>query len=122
MKILIVDDEMDILELMAEEFQLKGHEVTLAQSGNEAVSILKIKSFDVVVSDFKMPDGNGMTVLDFVNSLNPRPVFYFVSGQADISVAECIKAGAREFFSKPFDLDQLILKVEFSLAFGNRSK
>lgn len=115
MKILIVDDEMDILELMAEEFTLKGHEVSLAQSGNEAVTILKVKQFDVVVSDFKMPNGNGMMILEFVNSLNPRPVFYFVSGQADISVAECIRAGAREFFSKPFDLDQLVFKVEQSL-------
>ncbi len=112
LNILIIDDEPDILELMAEEFLYKGHIVTKASSGSEAVDILKTKTFDVVVSDFKMPNGNGMHVLSFVNTMSPRPVFYFVSGQADLSISECLNAGAKEFFSKPFDLDDLVSKVE----------
>lgn len=112
MKVLVVDDEMDILELMAEEFTIRGHEVSIAQSGNDAVEILKVKIFDVVISDFKMPNGNGMVVLEFVNLLNPRPIFYFVSGQADISIERCLEAGAKKFFSKPFDLDLLVSSVE----------
>lgn len=112
MKILIVDDERDILEIMAEEFTFKGHVVSTASSGNEAIEILKRDTFDVIVSDFKMPNGNGMTVLNYVKTLNPRPRFFFVSGYADLSVSDCIKAGATDFFPKPFDLDILVSEVE----------
>ncbi|MDO9181023.1 MAG: response regulator [Bacteriovorax sp.] len=112
MKILIVDDEPDILELMVEEFTYKGHNVFTAMSGNEAVRKIQENSFDAVVSDFKMPDGNGMVVLKFVNTLPNKPAFFFVSGQADVSVEDCLKAGAIAFFSKPFDLDELVVEVE----------
>ncbi len=115
MKILIIDDEPDILELMSQEFRYRGHSVETASSGNEAVEILTRNFFDVVLSDFKMPNGNGITVLNFVNTLHPRPQFYFASGQADMSVDECLKKGALDFFHKPFDLDHLVLKIEKSL-------
>lgn len=115
MKILIIDDEPEILELISEEFKYNGHTVETADSGNEAVKILTSNSFDVVLSDFRMPRGNGMSVLNFVNTLNPRPRFYFVSGQADESVDECLRKGALVFFHKPFDLEYLVLEIEKSI-------
>ncbi len=113
-KILIIDDEPDILELMEEEFRYCGYITTKAISGNDAVQILKNEKVNIVLSDYKMPNGNGMVVLDFVNSLPPseRPLFFFVSGQADLSVDEAIHKGAKKFFSKPFDLDELIKQIE----------
>ncbi len=108
MNILLVDDEPDILELLAEEFEYNGHNVKTALSGNEAIILLKNESFDVVISDYKMPNGNGMSVLGFIQNLNPRPKFYFVSGHSDVSVDECMSQGAAQFITKPFDLANLI--------------
>jgi len=111
MNVLIIDDEPDILEILSEEFKHNGYAVTSASSGDEAIGILKNIKFDIVLSDYKMPNGNGMKVLEFINSLSDKPVFYFCSGQADVSVEECLKGGAREFFSKPFDLDDLVKRI-----------
>lgn len=113
--VLIVDDEPDILELMEEEFKYCGYKTISALCGNDAVKLLSENHVDVVVSDYKMPNGNGMTVLSYVNKMGTRPFFYFVSGQADVSVEDALSAGARKFFSKPFDLDELIKEVEADL-------
>lgn len=110
--VLLVDDEPDILELMEEEFKYFGYKTLTSLSGNDAIKVLEEGPVDIVVSDYKMPNGNGMSVLTFVNKLDKRPFFYFVSGQADVSVDDAIKAGARKFFSKPFDLVELIKEIE----------
>lgn len=111
MRILIVDDERDILELLADEFKIYGHEIDVAISGNEAIEKLKSLSFDVVVSDYKMPHGNGMAILNFVNSLVIKPNFFFLSGQADVSEEECLAKGAKYFFTKPYNLSELVKKI-----------
>jgi DNA-binding NtrC family response regulator len=110
--VLIVDDEPDILELMEEEFTYCGYTTLTAVCGNDAIKILDSKKVDIVVSDYKMPNGNGMSVLSHVNKMAVKPHFFFVSGQADVSVEDALKAGARKFFSKPFDLDELIKEIE----------
>jgi len=111
--VLVVDDEPDILELLEEEFKYVGFMVRKAISGNDAVKILQKEKIDIVVSDFKMPNGSGMVVLDAVNKFDAasRPLFYFVSGEADVSIDDAISAGARKFYAKPFDLEKLIIDI-----------
>lgn len=111
MRILIVDDERDILELMADEFKFYGHEIEVAVSGNEAIEKLKLFQFDVIVSDYRMPNGNGMTLLNYVNTLVIKPIFFFFSGQSDASIEECLFNGAKHFFTKPFNLNELIDQI-----------
>jgi len=110
--VLIVDDEKDILELIEDEFQYQGYDTLTAICGNDAVEILKNKEVQVVVSDFKMPNGNGMNVLSYVTQMAKKPFFFFVSGQADVSIDAAVKAGATKFFAKPFDLEELIKEIE----------
>ena len=110
--VLIVDDEPDILELMDEEFRYCGYKTLTAICGNDAIKLLDSEKIDIVVSDYKMPNGNGMAVLSHVNQMKVRPIFFFVSGQADVSTDDAVKAGAKKFFSKPFDLDELIKEIE----------
>lgn len=110
-KILIVDDERDIVEILAEEFKYFGHEIDTAYSGNEAIEKLKLLSFDVIVSDYRMPNGNGMKLLNFSNSLLVKPIFFFLTGQADASEEECLANGAQFIFFKPFDVNDLIQKI-----------
>lgn len=116
LKVLLVDDEVDILELMEEEFKYSGYDTINAICGNDAVEILKNNKIDIIVSDYKMPNGNGMFLLAFVSKMKEAPPFYFVSGQADVSTDDTIRAGARKFFAKPFDLGELIKEIEDDLA------
>ena len=118
-KILIVDDEPDILDLMADEFKYRGYSVNIALSGGEAIQVLKKDTFDIILSDYKMPNGNGMTLLNYVNSLSIRPLFFFVSGQSDMSINDCLSAGAKDFFAKPFDLEIMISEIEKFLNLAN---
>jgi DNA-binding NtrC family response regulator len=110
--VLIIDDEQDILDLMEEEFRYSGYTTMVANCGRDANKILDEVKIDIVVSDYKMPNGNGMSVLSHVNTLAVKPYFFFVSGQADVSVEEALKAGAKKFFTKPFDLEELIRDIE----------
>lgn len=107
-KILLVEDEPDILELIDEEFAYAGYETLTANCGNEAVEILKNQVVDVVLSDYKMPNGDGKFLLDHVNDMSKKPLFFFVSGHVDFGEEELKKMGVKKLFAKPFDLDELI--------------
>jgi DNA-binding NtrC family response regulator len=106
--VLLIDDEPDILELMEDEFKEAGFKTYSCKSGNEGIEILKNHPINVVVSDYKMSNGTGLVVLEYVRKMVTAPTFYFASGQSDISVEETLKAGARRFFLKPYDFDQLV--------------
>lgn len=101
--ILLVDDEIDILELITIELEFSGFGVTVAESGNEAIEMLKSKKFDAVISAFKMSNGDGVEILVFIKTLMARPLFIFISGQSDLTENECLMLGADKFIHKPFD-------------------
>lgn len=112
-KILIVDDEVELLKLISDEFSGKGHFVTTATSGNDAIEIIKKMQPEVVLCDFKMANGTGLDVLNFVKTLGKnKPTFFFISGQSELTPEQCIAAGARNFFAKPFKIDSVITQVE----------
>ncbi len=113
--ILIVDNDPDILDLLSSFLSSEAFHVLKADSGNTAIEILKKHLVDLVISDFRMPDGNGMSVLNFVKTLKPTPVFIFISARADLSPEECLAAGARHYFRKPFDLDEVMAAVNAEL-------
>lgn len=112
LKILIVDDDTDIVELMEEELQLVGHNTYKAFSGNEAIDLLQNQDVDIIISDFKMPNGSGMDLLNFVNSyVSKKPDFYFLSGQTDVTLDEMKSAGAKQLFLKPLNISELIIAI-----------
>lgn len=111
-RILVVEDEPDILDLISEELRYSGFAVKEAICGNEAIDILKHEKFDFVISDYRMPNGNGMTVLNHVKNMKTPPVFIFISGQSDVSIEECLKTGAKKFINNPFDLDEIIHEIK----------
>lgn len=112
LKILIIDDDQEILELLIETFSAEGHQITTAISGYAAIRILEKNTYDIIISDYRMANGNGMIVLNHVSLMKKKPIFYFFSGQADVSIEECLKAGATKFFSKPFDFEPMFLEIE----------
>jgi len=114
LKILIVDDEPDMLGLMVEVFEDKGFNVLSAKCGNDAAKILGGEDIKVVLSDFRMPNGNGLYLLEECYKLdeNKRPCFFFISAHSDLPVEECLAKGVKKFFTKPCDLDELVEDIE----------
>lgn len=101
-RVLVVDDEVRLCDII--QFYLKdaGYDVVLAHSGNEAWRILGTERIDAVVTDIRMPDGTGIELLDRIKARTPhRPVVLFMTAHSDISVEDAYEKGANALLSKP---------------------
>ena len=109
MKILVVDDEARMRELLAASLTDAGHEVVLAEHGAAAVARLDEQPFDVVLTDMKMHPGDGRQVLAAARRTQPEAAVIFMTAYADTRDAvEAMKAGAYEYLIKPFEFDELV--------------
>lgn len=114
--ILVVDDDIDLRELMYSMFAMQGFHVLSADSGNSAFEIVKKDPVHLIVSDMRMPNGDGIELLQNVRNFNPAiPIVIFVTGFSDVSVDECLVKGAKAVFTKPFDQHELITSVKTQL-------
>jgi CheY-like chemotaxis protein len=106
--ILIVDDEVDLREMLCDEFQFYGAKALEASNGIEALQIVKDRKVDIVITDIRMPEGDGIALLDGIRALNPKdPIVILITGYADISVAEAYDKGTEALFFKPFNPSHL---------------
>lgn len=107
-KILLVDDEDAFLETLAFLFRRSGFQVLLASSGREAFATIESQKVDIVVSDIRMPDGNGVWLLDRIKEKYPQiPVILLVTGFAEVTTEEIFNKGAEALFCKPFNRKHL---------------
>lgn len=111
-KILIVDDEPDLREMLEFEFEMSGASVSTASNGREAIQLILSESFDLVISDIRMPGGDGVELIKKMNEENIYTPLVFISGFADIQVDEAYELGASGYFPKPFVLQDIVNKVE----------
>jgi CheY-like chemotaxis protein len=116
-KILVVDDEPDLRDLMSLRFQMEGSHVTLAESGESALEALKKEGFDAVVCDIRMPGGGGIELLEALRAMkigNPErnvPPVILISGFSDLARKDVLARGATALLVKPFNLDDMITAV-----------
>ena len=114
--LLVVDDDDDLRELMFSMFELQGFTVFAASSGDSAFRIVESKQIDLVISDMRMPFGDGMELLKNIRARNREtPALIFVTGFSDISVEMCISKGAYAVFTKPFNQKELIKSAKNAL-------
>lgn len=114
--ILIVDDEGDLRDAIAFDFKRRNFNVLTAGSGREAFQIVESQPVDVVVSDVRMADGDGVELLEKIKARNVhRPMVIFVTGFADISLEVAFDKGADAVFIKPFDRKALFEAVNRGL-------
>lgn len=110
-KILVVDDESSIRRTLKDILEFEKHEVLLAPNGMEALDYYRDEEFDVVLLDIKMPEIDGMEVLEKMMLIRDVPVI-MISGHGTIETAvEAIKKGAYDFIVKPPDLNRLLITV-----------
>ena len=109
-RILVVDDDENILNLEKTILEQKGFDVTGAAGGAEALKVLEDKVFDLVLLDVMMPEVDGWEMLRRVqkrHGVGAIPVIMF-SGRVDDGAAEAVSRGAQGFIGKPFDPESLV--------------
>lgn len=119
--ILIVDDEPEIRNNLALFLETIGQfKIYQAKSGNEALSILSKINADLVISDLRMPFGDGLFLINQLKDKITRGLkFIFMTGFSDLSQKEALELGAEEVFSKPFDLNALSNYIVNTLSKAN---
>jgi two-component system response regulator PilR (NtrC family) len=111
-RILVVDDESSMREMLRIVLARDGYEVVLASSGSEAIQHLQDAPFDLLLSDIRMPDTSGVEVLRAAKQIDANIVAFMMTAFASTeSAVEAMRLGAADYFTKPFSMDELRLKV-----------
>ncbi len=114
--VLLVEDDPDLRQLLLEELEEAGHHCTACSGIQDARAFLQTQLPQLIVSDLRLPDGNGLTLLENVNQLPLKPGFIAITAFGTIDQAvDALKRGADDFLTKPLDLDHLRLCVERTL-------
>ncbi|NQU42001.1 response regulator, partial [bacterium] len=127
-RILIVDDERDLLKMMGIFLAELGTEIRSAQDAEAALKLLEQERFDLILCDHYLPGATGMDLLLATREIKPDPpLFIMMTGQGSVELAvQAMKNGAHHFLEKPFDMNQLSQRVraaldQIHLATENRS-
>ena len=115
-RILVVDDERSIREVLVQVLGYEGYEVAAAASGGEALSMHRAGPFDLILLDVKMQGIDGLDTLDQLRVQDPDVRVVMISGHASIANAvHAVKQGAFDFLEKPLDSDRLLVTVQRAL-------
>lgn len=108
-KILLVDDEKDILELFSEALEQEGYSVATAHNGNEGIEKFKGDIFDIVLSDLNMPGISGLGFLKEIKRLNSRVPFIIITAYGSIeTTVQALKDGAFDYITKPVKMEEIV--------------
>ncbi len=115
-RLLVVDDEPSMLDMLTLLFADEGYAVETARSTEEARRVLAQGGLDLVLCDIMMPDGNGLDLLREIKTSNPdAPVIMMTAYTSTKSAIDAMKLGAYDYISKPFDVDELKIIVQKAL-------
>src|SRR5437762_13806329 len=111
-RILVVDDERSMRELMAIVLRREGYDVLLAENGRTAIELLQREPVDLLISDIKMPDLSGVDVLRAAKAIDQDILGIMITAFASTDTAvEAMRLGACDYLSKPCDVDLLTMKA-----------
>lgn len=113
MNILIIDDERSIRNTLKEILEFEGHRVSTAEDGRKGTDMAIAGGFDAIFCDIKMPNMDGLEVLDALASAECESAVIMISGHGDIDTAvKCLKKGAFDFIQKPLDLNRILITLK----------
>jgi DNA-binding NtrC family response regulator len=123
LKILVIDDDPSIRNMLAIVLKKSGFDVTCTESGKTALEKLKKESFDLVISDIKMPDISGIDLLRKIKAISPEiPVILITAFASANDAVEAMKLGAEDYVTKPFNLDELKIIIDRAIYKTNIEK
>jgi len=115
-RVLVVDDERSMRELLAIMLRQAGHDVTVADGGEAAIKALKSDTFDLVITDLRMREVDGLAVLRAAKEQSPQTVVLVITAFASTETAvEAMKLGAYDYLTKPFKVDEIKLTIANAL-------
>jgi len=110
-KILVIDDERSIRNTIKDILEYEKHQVMLAVDGSEGLELIEQTTFDAILCDIKMPEMDGMEVLEKALKISDSPII-MISGHGTIEIAvEALKMGAFDYIAKPLDLNRLLVTI-----------
>lgn len=119
-KILVIDDERSIRNTLKDILEFEKHKVTLAENGKQGLETALNEFFDIIFSDIKMPEMDGIELLEQLREKEVEAPVIMISGHGNIETAvDCIKKGAFDFIEKPIDLSRLLVTVRNALEKNN---
>ena len=115
-KILIVDDERSIRSTFKEILEFEGYTVEVAENGKQGLDLAQQNSFDLIFSDIKMPEMDGIELLTALQEAEVETPVIMISGHGNIETAvECIRKGAFDFIENPFELNRVLVSTKNAL-------
>jgi DNA-binding response OmpR family regulator len=120
-KVLIVDDEKDFLDIMAERMGARGVEVSTTTSAENALKMVRKETYDVVIMDLMMPEMDGFKALKLFKETRPDlPIILLTANVPEEKCIEAIELGAMDVIEKPADLNLLTQKIKEAKARKNK--
>lgn len=111
--ILVVEDEENILELLELNLELEGYEVSIAKTGAQAVKQFKSEYFDLIILDIMLPEMDGIAVCETIRTQNNEvPILFLSAKNSAADRVEGLKKGGDDYMTKPFNLEELLLRIE----------
>ena len=112
-EILVVDDEPSIRSLLGETLRIAGFNPAMASDGKSALEEIRMRKFDLILLDINMPRISGFETLKEIRRIQPDlPVIVLSARQEKSDVIEGFRVGADDYISKPFDLEELIMRIK----------
>jgi two-component system, NtrC family, response regulator GlrR len=114
--LLVVDDDQNLIELIALKLKAEGYEVTTAGTGQEAVQAAKAGIFDLCIVDLRLADQDGISLMRELHSINPGMRVIILTGYGTVeSAVQAMQEGAYSYLSKPFNTQELLLQISRAL-------
>jgi len=115
-RVLIIDDDETVRDVLQSFLANKGFEVTLAVDGQSGIDCIKSSSFDIILTDLIMPGINGIEILKEISTLNIKTPVLVITAFGTVQTAvEAMKLGAFEYVTKPFNLDEIMIVINKAL-------
>ena len=119
MRVLIVEDEIALNRTLVEGLQEFGYQADSCENFKDAEYYIGIRNYDLILTDWMLPDGDGIDLVSAVKHKSPRTACVILSAKDDKeSEIKALKAGSDDYIKKPFDFDILIARIEARLRFG----
>jgi DNA-binding response OmpR family regulator len=120
-KVLIVDDEVKILEILSKFLLKKGYDVIVVDNGKDAIDKVKKEMPHLVLLDIKMPEMDGIEVLKGIKKIDNKIIVVMLTGVYEENIAKkCLELGAKDYITKPFNLDTVEGIIRYYCVFEAR--
>ena len=115
-RIMVVDDEKSMRDFLSIMLEKEGYTVSIASDGTEAKHLIETDLVDLVVADIKMPEINGIELLEYIRQVSPETIVIMITAYASTETAiQALKLGAYDYISKPFNVDEIKIIIEKAL-------